>query len=107
MTLLVASCLPLGSETMSVTMYRPGSWYVCEGVRPPDCADPSPKLQCRKRGSPSGSCDASENPTRSGAGPSRGVAENPACGGRLSGGGVGVPPAVPPSPPAPVVDVGG
>src|SRR4249919_2673936 len=107
MILLFASCLPFGSDTVSVTVYRPGSSYVCEGVWPPDCADPSPKLQCRDRGSPSGSCDASVNRTRRGAGPSRGAAENPACGGLLSGGGGGVPPGVPPSPPAPVVGVGG
>src|SRR5215211_1239522 len=115
MTLLVASCLPFGSDTVSVTVYRPGSSYVCEGLLPSDRADPSPKLQCRERGSPSGSCEASENPTRRGAGPSRGVAENPACGGWFSGDGGGVPPVVspvvspvvPPSPSAPVAGVGG
>src|SRR4029453_5839830 len=107
MTLLVASRLPFGSDTVSVTVYRPGSSYVCEAVWPPDCADPSPKLQCRDRGSPSGSRDASANRTRSGADPSRGVAENPACGGWSSGDGGGVPPALPPPPPGPVMEVGG
>jgi hypothetical protein len=69
------------SETLNRTVYRPAWLYVCVGFAAVDVV-PSPKVQEKVNGCPSGSVEpALEKVTASGAGPDWGLAAAMAVGG--------------------------